>query len=997
MVDDHPPDIPLIDPTARLGTQLADRYRLDGELGRGGMAVVYRAWDLRHDRPVAIKVLRPELAAGIGPDRFLREIRVAARLQHPHILPLLDSGEIPGDAGAAPVLWYAMPLVEGESLRDRLRGQGQQPLGDALRWTAELADALDHAHARGIVHRDLKPENVLLSADHALLADFGVARALETSASPRLTETGLALGTPAYMSPEQALGDPVVDGRSDLYSLGCVLYELLTGEPPYTGPTAQAIVAKRLTDPVPSARRLRETVPPAVDVVLQRLLAKSPADRYATAAELRAALAAVSAPAPGASSTATAAARSRRVALVAAVLLVAVAGAVLGPRILGSGSAGEAALDPSAVAVLPFRVTAPDHSLDYLAEGIVDLLAVKLDGSAGPRAVPPRQLLAALQYRPGVPISSAAAEQAARRTGAGRVLDGSLVRSGTGIELSATLRRTDGGGRAVQAQTAGSLDSLPVLVDRLAARLLAGDAAVLPSLGALSSARAITAYLRGKADDRRGRYQEAAAAYGEALQEDSSFALAALEHIGMLQRYAGDDELLDRARRIAWTYRAQLSPRGRILLRARLGPKYPEPSSQIDLIAAWQDAVDALPELPDAWFELGDLQLHRGGTNDIPDPVVRAEANFRRALELDPGWVLPLDHLLMAKLWLEDTTEFRSLALRWLAQDTIPGDRSAYFRWRLGLALGDSALVARQRASLDHWGEDALLFLAGNAQADAVGLGDVQRAMRELERRAVTGPKLWRARRYRHDWLLNSGQPSAGLALIDSMASAEPYPGWARLTRIEDALFWDGDTAAAAADVRALAAAAGARRPAQQLTGTESRVGCRLGFWALGRGDREGVRAWWARLASGRTRADDAFNDDDRLLCSWLLEAWLAWRDGDSTRTRRLLDRADSIYIRSDVLTDEHSNLMTARLRAAIGDLPGAARVIGRVGVALPISPVFWSTYLREGARIAEEVGDTAGAARALARYVALRARAEPGLRPELDSARSRLAALVGR
>jgi serine/threonine-protein kinase len=1029
MLSDHPPDISLIDPGARLGTQLADRYRLDGELGRGGMAVVYRAWDLRHDRPVAIKVLRSELAAGIGPDRFLREIRVAARLQHPHILPLLDSGGLPGDAGAPPVLWYAMPLVEGDSLRDRLRAQGEQPLGDALRWTAELADALGYAHSRGIVHRDLKPENVLLSADHALLADFGVARALETSASPRLTDTGLALGTPAYMSPEQALGNPVVDGRSDLYSLGCVLYELLTGEPPYTGPTAQAITAKRLTDPVPSARRLRETVPPAVDAVLQRLLAKSPADRYATAAELRAALAAVpgSAPAavpgsalaavlesaPAASSAATAEpartvplpapqpstarGRSRRLALAAAVLAVSVAGAVGVRRIFGHGPAGEAALDPSAVAVLPFRVTAPDHSLDYLSEGIVDLLAVKLDGSAGPRAVPPRRLLAALKYRPGVLISSDAAEQAARRTGAGRVLDGSLVRSGGRIELSATLRRTGGGGSTGQAQAAGSLDSLPALVDQLAARLLAGEAAALPSLGRLSSARAITAYLRGKAADRRGRYQDAAAAYGEALQEDSTFALAALELIGMLQRYAGDRQLVDRATRIAWTDRAQLSPRGRILLRATLGPKYPEPSSQIDLIAAWQDAVDALPDLPTAWFELGDLQLHRGGTNDIPDPVARAEANFRRALELDPAWVLPLDHILMAKLWLEDTTELRSLALRWLAQDTIPGDRSAYFRWRLGVALGDSELVARQRASLDHWSEDALLFLAGNAQADAVGLGDVERAMRELERRAVTGPKLWRARRYRHDWLLNTGQPSAALALIDSMASAQPFPGWARLTRIEDALFWDGDTAAAASDVRALAAAASARRPAGPLTGPEARGRCRLGFWALGRGDRAGVRSWWAHLVSARTRADNGFNDDDRLLCTCVLEAWLAWRDGDSTRTRRLLDRADSIYLTSNVLTDDYSNLVIAPLRAAIGDLPGAARVIGRMGVALPISPVFGSTYLREGARIAEEMGDTAGAARALARYVALRSRAEPRLRPELDSARARLGALVGR
>ncbi|HEX6104150.1 MAG TPA: serine/threonine-protein kinase, partial [Gemmatimonadales bacterium] len=505
------------------------------------MAVVYRAHDLRHERPVAIKVLRPELAASLGADRFLREIRFAARLQHPHILPLLDSGEVGPEGGPGPpVLWYAMPLVEGESLRDRLRRHGPLPLAEVLRWTAELADALAYAHAKGIVHRDIKPENVLLSTaggdpgvtPHALLADFGVARALETSASDRLTETGLALGTPAYMSPEQSLGDATLDARSDLYSLGCVLYELLTGEPPYTGPTPQAIVAKRLNDPVPSARRLRETVPPALDLVLQRLLAKSPADRYASAAELSAALAAVSAPDPvPLPPTPPPAAPGRRLrpVIVGAALLLGLVAALVGRRLAGRAGDEAAALDPAVVAVLPFRVTAPDRSLDYLAEGIVDLLAVKLDGSAGVRAVPPRQLLAALRHAPGTAVTPEQANLAARQTGAGRVLDGSLVRAGSGVELSAALRRTDGAGRALHAEVSGSLDSLPVLVDRLAATLLAGQAGSTPSLGELSSARAITAYLRGKAANRHGRYQDAVAAFAEALAQDSTFALAALD------------------------------------------------------------------------------------------------------------------------------------------------------------------------------------------------------------------------------------------------------------------------------------------------------------------------------------------------------------------------------------------------------------------------------------------------------------------------------------
>jgi tetratricopeptide (TPR) repeat protein len=1013
---------PLPDPTTRFAAALAGRYRVEPELGRGGMAVVYRGYDLRHQRPVALKVLRAELAVSVGAERFLREIRFAARLQHPHILPLLDSGEVPAEPTAPPILWYAMPLVEGESLRERLRRQGQQPLGEALRWTAELADALAYAHAHGIVHRDIKPENVLLTAagdgGHALLADFGVARALEPLGSDRLTESGLALGTPTYMSPEQSLGSGAVDARSDLYSLGCVLYELLVGEPPYTGPTAQAIVAKRLTDPVPSVRRLRETVPPEVDAILERLLAKSPADRYATAGELSAPLAAALAAVP-ASHGGTAAAvgprvptrqfppqpppvaagsgRLRRVVLLAIALLIAAAGVLVARRVIGGGARSPAELDLNAVAVLPFRITAPDPSLDYLGEGIVDLLAVKLDGSAGPRAVPARQLLAALRYQPGMAIPPDVADAAARRTGAGRVLDGTLVRSGAGIELSASLRRTDGGGRPVHASATGSLDSLPVLVDRLAAQLLASEDEVLPVLGELSSARAIAAYLRGTAADRRGRYQEAAADLGEALAEDSTFALAALAQISVANRF-NDLEVVDRAKRLAWTYRGRLGPKGRLLLRGLAGPKYPEVSSLIAQIAALQDAVNAAPEVPDAWFELGDIQLHDGGLNDVPNAIGRAEASFERALELAPEWVLPLDHQLMAKLWLDDTTGFRALARRWVAEDTVPGDRSPYIRWRLGVALGDSAEVARQRASLDRWSEDALVWLAGDAQADAVGLGDVELAIRELEHRAVTGPKLWDAREHRLEFLLNTGRPTVALALTDSLASGEPYPGWAKVTRIENALYWDGDTAAAAADVVALSAADRRRSRTSPPAGAEVRAHCRLGLWALHHGDAALVRTWSSRLHGEQTKPDQAFNDDDRAACAVLLDAWLAWHGADAPEARRLLDRADSLYIASDVMDDwVLTNLVTAHLREAAGDLPGAARAIRRVRVALPVSPTYWSTYLREGARIKVEAGDTAEAVRDLRRFLVLRGGAEPALRAEVDSARARLAQLVAR
>jgi serine/threonine-protein kinase len=248
------------------------------------MAIVYLAQDLRHDRPVALKVLLPELAATLGPERFQREIHFAARLQHPHILTVLDSGEAAGQ------LWFTMPFVEGESLRDRLRRERQLPVDDALQIAREAARALDYAHQHGVVHRDIKPENIMLTQDGStLVADFGIARALG-DATDGLTQTGFAVGTPAYMSPEQAAGDKAIDARTDLYSLASVLHEMLAGEPPYTGPTAQAIVIKRLTEPPPSVRTARPTVPPAVDEAIRKALALVPADRFNTAKEFAAAL-----------------------------------------------------------------------------------------------------------------------------------------------------------------------------------------------------------------------------------------------------------------------------------------------------------------------------------------------------------------------------------------------------------------------------------------------------------------------------------------------------------------------------------------------------------------------------------------------------------------------------------------------------------------------------------------------------------------------------------
>jgi serine/threonine protein kinase len=267
-----------------LADLLRDRYTIEHELGQGGMAVVYLAHDLDRRQAVALKVLRPGLVASLGPERFLREIRLTAQLDHPQILPLLDSGNVGGQ------LWFTMPYIEGETLRGRLSRELQLPVDEAVRITRDIADALDYAHGLGIAHRDIKPENILLSGARPLIADFGIAKALGEAAGSRLTETGLVIGTAAYMSPEQASGDPI-DARTDIYSLGCVLYEMLAGEPLFAGPTGQAMIARRMAGAPRFLRIVRPDTPVAVDTALQRALSPEPEDRFATAAMFAGALA----------------------------------------------------------------------------------------------------------------------------------------------------------------------------------------------------------------------------------------------------------------------------------------------------------------------------------------------------------------------------------------------------------------------------------------------------------------------------------------------------------------------------------------------------------------------------------------------------------------------------------------------------------------------------------------------------------------------------------
>ncbi|MGE5092533.1 MAG: protein kinase domain-containing protein [Bacillota bacterium] len=612
----------------RLASGLADRYTLGRELGQGGMATVYLAHDLRHDRDVALKVLRPEISAAMGADRFLREIKLAAGLTHAHILPVFDSGEAGG------LLYYVMPSMEGRSLRERLDRERQLPLSESLRITREVASALDYAHRHNVVHRDIKPENILLHEGAAMVADFGIGKALSAQGAS-LTQTGLSLGTPAYMSPEQAAGDLGTDGRSDLYSLGCVLYEMLTGEPPFTGISAQAIIAKRFVAPIPRIQATRD-VPAAVDTAVTRALARTPADRFPSAAEFAAALLAISRDSDS------------------------------GERAVG----GAPRADARAIAVLPLANMSADPENEYFADGMTE------------------EIINALAKVPGMHVASRTSSfafkgkevdvrQIGEKLGASSVLEGSVRKVGNRIRITAQLISVENGyhlwnetyDRQLEDVFAVQDEISRAIVDALKLRLANDGAQVVPPTKDLE---AYTLYLKGRfffAKLSEPSLRKALSLFEQALLRDPGLARAyagiADVWCNLADDWVAPDEAYPRAKAAAeralqrdpelaeaitsigkvlcWHEWDFAGAEAQLARATTLSPSYAEAhyvrGTALPLVGRLHDAIDTMAQA----LKLDPLSVHYcewlsrfllyAGDYD------GAIAQGHRALELDEGWL----------------------------------------------------------------------------------------------------------------------------------------------------------------------------------------------------------------------------------------------------------------------------------------------------------------------------------------------------------------------
>ena len=616
------------DTISRLNEALSGLYKIERKLGEGGTANVFLAHDLKHERKVAVKVLRPELAAAVGEERFLAEIRTTASLQHPGILPLHDSGAAHG------FLYYVMPYVQGATLRDRIASEGALPFTEAVRITSEIASALEYAHGQGVIHRDVKPANILLSQGHAVLADFGLSKALQQGQSDDLTRTGGPGGTARYMSPEQMRGDPVVDGRSDQYALGCVVYEMLSGEPLFKGRTAWAVIAGKMSGGRTSVLNDRSGLPVGTDGVIARALASDPTDRFDGVGDFAQALSAVTGSTGLAGSTGLGTG-ARTVAVVAAILAVGL--------VFSRSTGPEWELDSDRIVVFPLVDQRRTEAGGVAGEQLAILVGTALEHAEPLRWVDGwdwlepalRSDMSSWSIDRGIAI--------ARARGARHVVDGRILSRGDSIQVMLRLHDATDATLSLTSVQTGTVDELPALGQRAVVTFLPEliDAGRVVETGALDAYEpsAVAEWLNGEREYRNSRFGSALGHFRRAMADDSTMAIAALRG-SQAARWLYENREAAALIEVTLQREASLTPRQALLARGIrsyfLG----------DATVAERDLLDAIardPTWSDAWMALGEVYYHLKAERG--SGLAQAEEAFRSAVEHDPGFTPALVHL----------------------------------------------------------------------------------------------------------------------------------------------------------------------------------------------------------------------------------------------------------------------------------------------------------------------------------------------------------------
>ena len=997
----------------RLQARLSGSYTLGRELVGGGMSRVFVAEDASLGRTVVVKVLPPNLAAGLNTQRFKREIMLAAQLQHPHIVPVLAAGvadELP---------YFVMPFVNGESLRNALSSGKRLSIAETISVLRDVARALAFAHEQGVVHRDIKPDNVLLAGGSAVVTDFGIAKAISSAAvttpGETLTQVGTSLGTPTYMSPEQAAGDPNADSRSDFYSYGVMAYEMLAGRPPFFDRPSHALIMAHIAEPPEPIERLVPALPPRLTTLVMQCLAKNPADRPQSAKEILVALDDVdlTGSRPSAVPLArsqdgtilvdnpvglTGSTRSRKKLAFAggAIALLLVLAGVVGNRYLSDANRS---LDRHSVAVVPFRIASADPSHHYLREGMVDLIAAKLS-SEELRAIEPRTVLDAWKTAGGTEsadLSRDATILLAQRLGAGRALLGDVVGTPNRLTLTLSLLAVPNGDQIARVSVDGPPDSLAGLVDRIAVQLLtqiSGEAPARLSTLSGTSLPALRAYLDGQARLRRGEAQNAAKDFERALAEDSTFALAGLG-LRMATSWYGDGNLGNRGLQVALREKARLSHRDQALLEAVAGPRYPEPVTHRELYQAREKFLSLDPENAEAWYLLADHIFHYGPAMGMADWQERALAGFRKAMELDSLYLPGYTHAMPLAPSLGDTAfTARATRLR-LAADTSTAWRVTH-DWYMAVRRGDKAAADSAFATRGAARPVVLSGVIRHTLFDGTGPEYAKRAVEELIAESPTDAIRRGRSRFAHDIMLNLGRPNDALRYVRASLDTG-FDSNATIILVRDATVGEGSRTEGEAAARQLAALE-LREPRDSVGREVQRAAVRaMEVWRLSRGDTSRTRASLQLLRSHTPTVGKT-----GLLPLQIEIAFIEMLHADVARSpglRGATERLDSLIQAQDIGSAHpgrgaNMSLELARIFERFGEPTRARAALGRLPVWGTDAMPYLGLQLRQLARHAAASGDTTRAMRTYRHYLAMRAIAEPGMKPRIDSVRAELAAL---